>query len=151
MEAAVEPDHQHDSGLVRGHLRAEGSGERQTERLLHKNMLAGAGGADHLLGVLGMRRGEDDGIDIGLVKDRFERTDPAQAGVRTESRGGRLRSGVRCGEAYCVAVAHTVDEILPPPAQSDDRRPYHPFPPPISLSSARMKSCITRARASASA
>src|SRR5947209_199035 len=114
-------------------------------------MLAGACRANHLLDMLRVRCCEHHGVDLVVSQNHVKGFHPPQASLGAEAGDGRSRAGMRGGEADRTAAAHAVDEILAPPAQSHDRRPYHSLAFPISFSIARTKSCIVRVRASAKA
>jgi hypothetical protein len=59
---------EHHSGLAAGLDGTLSVAAREGERLLAEHMLAGARHREHLLGVHGVRRAQDDGVDAGVTQ-----------------------------------------------------------------------------------
>jgi hypothetical protein len=102
------------------------AGRRQREGLLGEDVLAGARGGDDLLGVLRVRRGEDDRVDARIgERSRVVPDEGDAVGLRERARL-RPRAHDARREADLVALAlRALDEVLAPAAQPDDGGPDH--------------------------
>lgn len=121
LVAPVESHREHASGLgARAHrsLRAR---LRQRERLLREDVLAGARRRDDLLGMLGVRRRQDDRVDAGIGERRSVVTGEGQA-VPGRERAGLVGGARDAGrEADPVGLAlRAFDQVLAPAAEADD-------------------------------
>ena len=81
----VEGDHGLDAGLARGGRHLLGFGQRDRQRLLAVDVLAGGDGGERHLLVHGVRRGDVDDVDGGVV---HQRAPVAGALLEAEARGG---------------------------------------------------------------
>ena len=72
MKAARIGDPEHDPGPRHGIERPRRALPVQGERLFHKDVLAGGGGAFDLRPVLAVRRREHDRVDFGIGEDLVE-------------------------------------------------------------------------------
>ncbi len=70
MEAAVVAEPERDAGLRRRRDRGVGIVLRQRERLLAEDVLSRLRGGNHLLGMLAVRRRQDDGVDVLVGEER---------------------------------------------------------------------------------
>jgi hypothetical protein len=126
LVAPVESDRQHAVRVGAGSHGGSGRSRRQGERLLHEDVLAGAGGCHHLLGVLRVRRREHDGIDVrisergSVIGEKAEAVDARERACLVE----RSRDGGREADAVALTL-RALDEILAPAAEADDGRSDH--------------------------
>ena len=119
-EAAIMPDGEYEAGGVAGgeHGLRVVAAERQ--RLLAKHLLAGSGGGDHLVLVQGMRRREQDRVDVRVLEHGGEIVGERYHALAAEI-AGALEIGldrVRDPEPWHVACGF--DERAAPAAEACD-------------------------------
>ena len=125
MKTPVEPDSQNDPGLGRRIQRGRGVRDAQGEGLFHEHVLPGGGGTGDLLHMQTMRCGQHDGVDLWIAQDGFVIGDPAQPPFPAEGGGRVLVARMGRGKADGLAGPDAVDEVLAPPAQTEDRGADH--------------------------
>jgi hypothetical protein len=125
-EAPVEADLQHDAGGARGVDRPVQVRQLQPHRLLAEHALARLRGGHHEIGVEASRRGDDDGVDLGVVphlRDIGVRPVGAQCtGQPLRRSGSRIghRDQPRAGDA----AAHRLPVERTHPARPDQGHSY---------------------------
>src|SRR6202035_3229627 len=92
----------------------------QRERLFTEYLLAGCGGDDHLIDVLGMRRRQQDRVDRAIAEDVVEIV--GQVEMMFGAKPSRVVDVGLDGPNYLQAslAARSLGEIAAPAAQTDD-------------------------------
>ena len=104
VEAAAVTDRQYDAGFLRCLNRGLRARAIERDRLFHQNVFARRRRALDLLGVLTVRRGEHDGVNIGIGQDCIEIVDQTHAfGAAKIFRLG-ARAGMTENKANVVAI-----------------------------------------------
>ena len=119
LEPAFVADTQLNAGLVHGRNRSLRVGRGGAERLFAEHMASGRRGRDDLFGMALLRRRENDRLNPGVGQRILE----IRGGLDAERGSGRAR-GVEGIDAQHgpddLAVAQVLEDVLSPPAQTDN-------------------------------
>jgi hypothetical protein len=132
LPASVVADLQDDAGAANRAVDPPDFVDRQRERLLNEDVLAGARGADREVRVRGVWRGDHDPVDAGIEQHRVEVLD-RMAAVRGRGRLPRLpRSGVARDHDGAPGRPGAAREDASEPPQPDHTQPdrLHSRAPP---------------------
>ena len=119
-EAAVEPDLQHDAGLLGRGDGAVGVGEGHRHRLLAEHVLARGGGRDDQVGVAARGGGDQHAVDVGPVEQgRRRRTASASElggqALARRSRRGRLTATSGAPGTWWATISAWLVPMRPAP------------------------------------
>jgi hypothetical protein len=119
-------DAEHDAGLAAGFDRAFRVAAREGEGLFAEDVLAGASDGEHLFRMQGVRRAQDDRVDVGIAQHIRKAGGEFQPVLGRETLVCRV--GLNSGhDAQSVRIRHAPDHVLAPPAKTGDRGADHRF------------------------